>query len=73
MTRDAGLGLTQDGREIGHGQLRLGQQGEDAQPGGLAGGFERAIERLERQVGSGGHGVGVTLGSTPPRRFPART
>ena len=68
MARDAGLRLAQDGGEIGDGQLRLGQQREDAQPRGLAGGLERAIERLEWQVGSGGH-AWASLSVRSPRDF----
>ena len=51
MARDARLRLAQDVGEFGDRQLRLGQQGQDAQPRGLAGGLEGAVESRERQVG----------------------
>ena len=53
----------------GYGQLRLRQQGEDAQARGLAGGLERAIEGLERQVGNGGHDVGADSRLDRPHPF----
>ena len=58
MARNPRLRLAQDGGEVRHRELGLGEQRENAQPGGLAGGLQRAVERLERQVGGSGHVVG---------------
>ena len=47
MARDARLRLPQDLGEIGHRQLGLGQQHQDAQARFLAGRLERAVEGIE--------------------------
>ena len=44
------LRLAQDFGEIGDGQLGLGQQRQNAQPGRFAGGLERCGEGRERSV-----------------------
>ena len=69
MPRDAGLRLAQDLGEIRDGQLGLAEQRQDAQPRGLAGGLEDAVERVESHVGSGGHGVGHVPVLARWRRF----
>jgi hypothetical protein len=58
MTRNARLRLAQDGGEVRDGQFRLPEQRQDAQPGSLGRGLERAVERLERQVGRREHRCG---------------
>jgi tRNA-Thr(GGU) m(6)t(6)A37 methyltransferase TsaA len=62
MTRNARLRLAKNGGEIGDGELRLTEQHKNAQPGRLAGGFERGIEALKRQLGRYRH-----FGGNPSR------
>ena len=47
MARDARLRLPQDLGEVGHRQLGLGQQHQDAQARFLAGRLERGVEGVE--------------------------
>ena len=69
MPRNPGLRLPQDGGEVRDGELGLAQERENAQAGALPGGLERAVEDLEPQVGSGGHGVGGILNFSGAHRF----
>jgi len=55
MARNPRLGLAQNGGEIGDRQFGLAEKRQNAQPCPLGGGFERTIERLERQMGRLGH------------------
>ena len=50
VARHPRLRLAQDLGEVRHGELGLGQQRQDPQPGRLPGGLEGVVERVERQT-----------------------
>ncbi len=66
MARDARLRLAENGDKLGDGQLRLGQEGEQAQPRLLARGGKGREEGVKR----GGDGAfWASSGSSWPRRY----
>ena len=65
------LRLAQNFGEIRYGKLGLPQQSENPQPRGFAGRLQRAVQRLELEVGSVGHEVGAVPSFVQACRFPA--
>ncbi len=61
MTRDARLALAEDGGQVLHGQIGAGEEGEDAQAGGFAGGAQSPHQRVETDHAVDNH-LGWTFG-----------